>query len=489
VPRAHARVRDVAEHVAADARDGAAERATVGEHHADVHGFGRGVAAERAPRMARDLLDDRSDAIDYGQRQPAGRERPARDLGRDAGVERGAVEDAVEQPSPDAPALEAVELHRQRVGDVLAEVADRDAQPLPQERPHGVFGEADEVVECDDPRAARRERRGEERRHLVAIADERPCPVERDRVEAPRLLARERTGHEVPRIEGLERMAHDHSRLRRALGRTHGRVDDVEELADRDRGRPGDVRALVVARVRHDQPVRRREQRVEQQLPVLGAGIAVADVRVAEHEVVAVAGRPAGEHAVVHPEQADDPVRDRAHRHERADRQVAGPEVRARGTALEALGEQCSDLGGDELRPALGARDAGLGDDVVEDTVKLGALPGIAFARRGQGVGGVGERVGPGLDRLGGAEHVERRLQPVDELGEAAGEMDRAAVDVVEGQDALEQPVSLLCHRDPEQHPVQPRPPRPCRERVELERRSVRGVEPPADPAVRDPLL
>ena len=35
------------------------------------------------------------------------------------GVERGAVEDAVEQPSPDAPALEAVELDGQRVGDVL----------------------------------------------------------------------------------------------------------------------------------------------------------------------------------------------------------------------------------------------------------------------------------------------------------------------------------------------------------------------------------
>ena len=192
--------------------------------------------------------------------------------------------------SPDAPALEAVELHGQRIGDVLAEVAERDAEPLPQERPHRVLGEADEVVERHDRRAGRRERLGEERRDLVAIADERPGTVERDGVEAPRLLARERTGREVPRIEGLERMAHDHALVRRAVGRPHGRVDDVEELADRDGGRPGDVRALVVARVRDDQPVRRRQQRVEQQLPVLGARIAVADVRVAEHEVVAVAG-------------------------------------------------------------------------------------------------------------------------------------------------------------------------------------------------------
>src|SRR6185436_20013237 len=57
---------------------------------------------------------------------------------------------------------------RPGVGDVLAEVTDRDAEPLPQEGPHGVLGETHDVVECDDRRAGRRERLGEERRDLVA---------------------------------------------------------------------------------------------------------------------------------------------------------------------------------------------------------------------------------------------------------------------------------------------------------------------------------
>ena len=51
------------------------------------------------------------------------------------------------------------------------------------------------------------------------------------------------------------------------------------------------------------------------------------------------------------------------------------------GRPCEALGEQRADLGERELDAALGARDARLGDDVVEDAVELGALPGVALAR------------------------------------------------------------------------------------------------------------
>ena len=97
-------------------------------------------------------------------------------------------------------------------------------------------------------------------------------------------------------------------------------------------------------------------QRVEQQLAVLGARVALADVRVGEQQVVAVARRLAREDAVVEAEQADDPVRHRAHRHQRADRQVAGAEVRPRRAALEALGEQRADLGQRELASSLPRR-------------------------------------------------------------------------------------------------------------------------------------
>ena len=126
------------------------------------------------------------------------------------------------------------------------------------------------------------------------------------------------------------------------------RVDDVEQLADRDGRRPGRVGPLVVAGVGDDQPLGRREQGVEQQLAVLAARVAVADVGIIEHQVVAVARRLAGEHAVVEPEQADHPVGDRAHREKRADRQVAGAEVRPGRPAVEAVGEQAADLGRSE---------------------------------------------------------------------------------------------------------------------------------------------
>ena len=68
----------------------------------------------------------------------------------------GAGEDAVEQPLPDAPALERVELDGQRVVDLVGVVADADAEPLAQERAHGVLDEADEVLELDERRRSPR---------------------------------------------------------------------------------------------------------------------------------------------------------------------------------------------------------------------------------------------------------------------------------------------------------------------------------------------
>ena len=176
-----------------------------------------------------------------------------------------------------------------------AEVADRDAEPLPQERPHRVLGEADEVVERHDRRAGRRERL----RRGTAGSSSRSLTSARapSSVTASKLHGCSRASAPGVKLRGSKGWSGWRTTTRSCAGPSgaaHGRVDDVEELADRDGGRPGDVRALVVARVGDDQAVRGRQQRVEQQLAVLGARIAVADVRVAEHEVVAVARRPCG---------------------------------------------------------------------------------------------------------------------------------------------------------------------------------------------------
>ena len=143
-------------------------------------------------------------------------------------------------------------------------------------------------------------------------------------------------------------------------------------------GRAG-VGALVVAGVGDDQPVGRGEQRVEQQLAVLAARVAVADVRVVEHQVVAVARRLAREarrrrgRAGTRPGAAPS-----ASARSVQIGQVAGAEVGPGRAALQALGEQRADLGQRERRRARGRVDRRLVDHVVEQPLQLGALPGVA---------------------------------------------------------------------------------------------------------------
>ena len=151
--------------------------------------------------------------------------------------------------------------------------------------------------------------------------------VEVELVEAPGPGRDELARHEIPWVEGLQRVLDDDGVAgpsRRGADRV---VHHVEQLAHRDRRWAGLVRALVVAAVGDDEVLARGQQRVEQELAVFAARVAVADPRVLRGEVVAVALDVAREAAVVEPEQADDPVGDGAHGHERAHGQVAGAEV------------------------------------------------------------------------------------------------------------------------------------------------------------------
>jgi hypothetical protein len=278
-------------------------------------------------------------------------------------------------------------------------------------------------------------------------------------------------------------MAHDDRRS------ADDAIDHVEQLSDRNGGGALGVRALVVAGVGDDQSVRRGHQRVEQDLAVLGARVTVADVWVAEEEVVAVAGRVARKDGVVEAEQADDPMRDAAHRVQRAHRQMPGPEVRAGRAAGQADLEQRGDVGHVQGRGAWAVLAGGLVDDVGQQAVHLGALPAVARRQGRERVGGVGQRGRPGVDRPALSEVRDRCLKAVEILGEAPRKVDRGAVDIVVGDYAVQQPRLVLGHRDAGHQAIQTGLPRALRDVLQAEQNTVVRVEAPACTDRGDPLL
>ncbi len=155
-------------------------------------------------------------------------------------------------------------------------------------------------------------------------------------------------------------------------------------------------------------------------------------LRVGEQQVVAVARRLAREGAVVEAEQADDPVRDRAHRHERADGQVAAAEVGPGRAALEPVPEQRPQLGQGQAR----ALPASALADRSPPAVRSSWLRCQASCAGGGGerVGGRRQRRCPAGHALRSGERSQGRVEPVDELGEAARELDLAALDLGDRQ-------------------------------------------------------
>ena len=141
----------------------------------------------------------------------------------------------------------------------------------------------------------------------------------------------------LQRVPGQDRLAH------RRRGRA---VGGVEQLAERDGGWATGAGVLVGAGVGDDDVLGRGEQRVEQAAggPRCGASRSPVSGRRSQH-VVAVDGAAAREHPVVESDQAHDAVRDRAHRHHRADGERAGAEVGARRSAGQPGLQQRADVG------------------------------------------------------------------------------------------------------------------------------------------------
>jgi len=164
-----------------------------------------------------------------------------------------------------------------------------------------------------------------------------------------------------------------------------GRIlsDHVEELANRHGGRAFEVRALVSTRVRDHQVIGCGEEGVEEELPVLGAGVSVADMGIGEDQVIAPSFTHPGERPVVETKQAHYAVRNRPHGDERADGQVPGPEVGSSRTSLEAVGKERANIAGVEHDRGDGVIHGGLVRQVVEQSLKLRPLPGILLRRCG----------------------------------------------------------------------------------------------------------
>ena len=284
---------------------------------------------------------------------------------------------------------------------------------------------------------------------------------------------------------------------RATAGEADAGVDGVEQLGDRDRRRPDPVGALVAAAVGDDQVPGGCEQGVEQQLAVLGAGVAVADLGRGEEQVVTVGFGVAGEGPVVETDQRDHPVRDRPHGHKGADGQVTGAEIGSGGTALEPMGEQVAYLGEGQLRSEVFRRRpvAGTGKgpghfgDLGENPPELLVLPLVRRRADGQQLGAGHERVDPGVDGLEAGQTVERRRQALEQLGEPPDQVGLAGRNVVVGEGGAEHSPVALGHSDAEQQPVQSGRPGVGADVAEGPRLAMVGIQSPPDPGIGHPLF
>ena len=268
-----------------------------------------------------------------------------------------------------------------------------------------------------------------------------------------------------------------------------GVVECVEQLAEGDGGRAVLAGGLVEAAVGDHESFAGGHDRVEQELAVLAAQVALAGERGAGEDVVAVDGRGAREHAVVETEQAHDAVRHRAHRHHGADGERAGAEVGPGRLARQPFGHQCADVGEPQLEGAAGApRVAG---ECRELALHLAGLPLVAAGDGGEGVEALAEGVEPVVDGVAAAQPVGDCLQPVEELGEPAGQLDAGRPDVVERQGGADPAravgLRVVGHRHPGEDPVEAEAPGVLDVAVEPVRRPVLLVVGPTDAGLLDP--
>ncbi|SHW47066.1 Uncharacterised protein [Mycobacteroides abscessus subsp. abscessus] len=148
-------------------------------------------------------------------------------------------------------------------------------------------------------------------------------------------------GRHIANIKRLQRVCDVDpitDRLRR------GDVQRVQQLGQRYGGGTRLSRVLVGSGIGEYQGFGSGADRVQKQLSIFGTDIAFTGHRVASQGVVSVDGAEPREHAVVEPDETDDPMRDRPHGHHGADREGAGAKVGARGAARQVAIQECANI-------------------------------------------------------------------------------------------------------------------------------------------------
>ena len=475
-----------------DAGDRPGEPAPPAQVHVDIHGAGRALAelGGAGPELLALLghVLQRLVAED-ARRQPVGELLRRHDLDRVLTVEQLAQE-----PVADLPQLERVEVDRDGVGELVGLERRRHVEPPAQERAGRPDQEVLEICERHILGWPHGQGTLQEGRRLVAHApggagavEGRPVEGERPQDGAAELgvaplggVAARVAALEVARVVGLQRMPGQDRLTHRRRSRP---VGGVQQLPERDCGWTAGAGVLVGAGVGDDDVLGRGQQRVEEELAVLAAGVALTAERSAEQHVVAVDGAAAREHPVVQSDQRHDAVRDRAHRRHRADGERAGAEVGARGSPGETVLQQRADVRQSQLGPAARGRR----DCTGQLALQLGQLPGVVPGHLGEVAHAVTQSSHPVVDRGRGLQPGQAARQPVDQLGEPAGQVDLVAADVVERQPAAEVSVLVAAHHDAEQDPVEAGAPGVVGELVHGERPAGGGVETPAHPGLGHP--
>ena len=416
-----------------DAGDRAAERAPVGAARrlTSTEPRRRRRAVRRGATIVLDRrLDARRSPACRARRAAASRARSRPGTAASARRRRRAARSSSRWPTPHSSSPSSSTGSASL--DLVGVVADADAEPLAQERPHRVLDEPHEVVELDERRrrAAAAARSGTARSAARSPASARaPSSVTRSK-----LHARPGTSSPAMKLRGSNGCSGWRTTTSRAASPRGPCVDHVEQLADRHRRRARGVRALVVAGVGDDQPVGRGQQRVEQQLAVLGARRRArrrAGRRASGRRRRAGAlrgntpsSRPSRQTTRCGTERIGTsvqtvrwPVRKFA--------RVGRPRRRSASSGAD-LGER--QLGRVRRRPRRRRRRAAAASSArcqaSRGAVAVSASAAAASAAAHSAIG------------FGCVERVDARRAAGRQLGEAAGEVDRAALDVVERQHA-----------------------------------------------------
>ncbi|CAJ3542911.1 Uncharacterised protein [Burkholderia pseudomallei] len=325
-------------------------------------------------------------------------------------------------------AARVIELERLGVDEFRLRVQQYDAEPRAQQRTRRMAPEALEIGERDRLLGLGRQRRGEERARLRA----RALGEQARKRRARRVVREERAARrEVFGRERLQRML-DHERAARGVDRVGRRVragrrggQMVEQFVDERRGRQRRVVADAAARVCDQQALARGEQQIEEQIALVVAPLAVAELREHGHQVELVRAREARQHAVVHPDQAHDAIRQPAQARERRERDAAPRHAAARRIVERGREARAHDRGGQRrARRAFRHR----GKHRVERVAHAGQRVGDRRPRIEEARERIGEHIAPTLRREVAGDAPRETVEVVGEAREAAEQLGFAAL-------------------------------------------------------------